>query len=147
MASKHLLFAPERTCYFGGLGNGTNTKHLKIKFESFRFSLLIIWLSLQYFENYAVPVTTYIYLACYYCKKKLHHLILLEVHDSSEQHSETSVSGLKRKEKDEKRRKQNFSPTILDLDETHNRSYNADLKQYQYSWYQSTQVISLLVVL
>lgn len=35
-------------------------------------------------------------------------------------------SGLKRKEK---RKKQLFFPAILDLGETHNRSYNADLNQ------------------
>jgi len=39
-------------------------------------------------------------------------------------------SGLKRKKKEEKERKQPFSLTILDLDETHNRTYNANLKQY-----------------
>lgn len=55
-----------------------------------------------YFENYAVLwlyICVYIYIAFYYCKKKLHHFILLKVHDSSEQRSETSESGLKEKRK------------------------------------------------
>lgn len=51
-----------------------------------------------FFENYAV-LWLYIYMAFHYCKKKLHHLILLKVHDSSEQCSETSESGLKEKRK------------------------------------------------
>lgn len=94
------IFAPERRCYFGGHGNGTSTKHLKIKFESFRFSLLIILLSLQYFENYAVPLNIYIQ-PLINCKKKLHQLIMLEVHDSSEEYPETSETGLKKKKNEE----------------------------------------------
>lgn len=43
--------SPERRWYVGGHGTGTNAKEPKIKFASFHFSLLIIWLPLKYLKN------------------------------------------------------------------------------------------------
>jgi len=81
------MFAPERRCHFRGHGNGTNATCEN------EVSIFLLF-TMKNLAISAVPrklcsSCDYIYMASYYCRKKMHHLILLKVHDSSQQHSET----------------------------------------------------------
>jgi len=114
---------------------------MKIRFESFGFPQLIIWVSLKYFEYFAVPSVIN------------GHLILWQ--DTAPSYAAQStwffwtpfrnfieVSWKEKRKKIMKRREQSFSLTILDLDEIPG-CYNADLKLHWSNWSQPTPGLSL----